>query len=204
MVDVSRWCRRQQCSVRGCWGESQWGGCWRCGVRRRKERNEGSSHHRPRTSRATRYSAAVSATPQGEEPERRVITPASGLVCFAVALFVVGDFGGGGVVLTKHQIERAWGCLCACVRVSVCTALAELWFFANNFRSALFTWGKRCGYLQTNHTKPPPAGFGGSMRQSRAIKKKHHFVYLFSRAAKTSKVALFSLIPKVCGHVGEI
>ena len=35
------------------------------------------------------------------------------------------------------------------------------WGFGNNFRSTLFTWGERRCYLQTNHTKPPPAGFGG-------------------------------------------
>ena len=36
------------------------------------------------------------------------------------------------------------------------TAPAEMWVFGNNFRSALFTWGKRRGCLQINHTKPPP------------------------------------------------
>ena len=34
------------------------------------------------------------------------------------------------------------------------TPAAELCFFGNNFRSALFTWGKVGGYLQTNNTKP--------------------------------------------------
>ena len=52
------------------------------------------------------------------------------------------------------------------------TPPAEMWVFGNIFRSALFTWGERRSYLQTNHAKPPPAGFCGSMRRSRAIKKK--------------------------------
>ena len=47
------------------------------------------------------------------------------------------------------------------------------WFFGNNFRSALFACKKRRVCLQTNNTKPPPAGFGGAMRRSRAITKKN-------------------------------
>ena len=43
------------------------------------------------------------------------------------------------------------------------------WFFGNNFRSAPFACTKRRAYLQTNNTKPPPAGFGGAVRRSRAI-----------------------------------
>ena len=43
----------------------------------------------------------------------------------------------------------------------------------NNFRYALFTWAKTRGCLQSNHTKPPPAGFGGAVRRSRAITKKN-------------------------------
>ena len=53
------------------------------------------------------------------------------------------------------------------------TPPAVIRFFGNNFRSALFTWGKQRVCLQTNHTKSPPAGFGGAMRQSRAITKKN-------------------------------
>ena len=56
--------------------------------------------------------------------------------------------------------------------------------FVNNFRSALFTWGKRRGCLQINHAKRPTAGFGGSMRRSHATKKKHAFLYVFLHAAK--------------------
>ena len=41
------------------------------------------------------------------------------------------------------------------------------WFFVNNSASAPLTWTETRGCLQTNHTKPPPAGFGGSVRRSR-------------------------------------
>ena len=59
------------------------------------------------------------------------------------------------------------------------------WFFGNNFRSALFTCSKRRVCLQTNHTKPPPAGFGGAMRRSRAITKKNMpFCALFFHVPK--------------------
>ena len=75
------------------------------------------------------------------------------------------------------------------------------WFFGDNFRSALFTWPKRRRRLQTNHTKPPPAGFGGAVRRSRAITKKGAFLCVFLRAAKNTKITPFSLIPKVFGHV---
>ena len=78
------------------------------------------------------------------------------------------------------------------------TPTAEMWVFGNNFRSALFTWGKRRRYLETNHAKPPPARFGGSMRRSRAIKKKHAFLYVFSRAAKINS----SLRNKKAGPFG--
>ena len=53
------------------------------------------------------------------------------------------------------------------------TPAAELWFSVNNFTSAPFTWAETRGCLQTNHTKPPPAGFGGGVRRSRAITKKN-------------------------------
>ena len=41
------------------------------------------------------------------------------------------------------------------------------------------------------HTKPPPAGFGGSMRRSHAIAKKHAFLYVFSRPAKYQNDVIF-------------
>ena len=75
------------------------------------------------------------------------------------------------------------------------------WFFGNNFRSALFTCKKRRVCHQTNNTKPPPAGFGGAVRRSRAITKKHAFLCVFLRAAKNTKITPFSLISKVFGHV---
>ena len=66
------------------------------------------------------------------------------------------------------------------------TPPAEIRFFGNNFRSALVTWKKRRGCLQTNHTKPPPAGFGGSVRRSHATKKKHAFLCVFFTCSQNS------------------
>ena len=59
------------------------------------------------------------------------------------------------------------------------TPPAAGWFFVNNFSSAPFTWREIRMCLQTNHTKAPPAGFGGAMRRSRAIAKKHAFLGVF-------------------------
>ena len=67
------------------------------------------------------------------------------------------------------------------------TPPAAIVFFGDNFRSALFAWAKTRRCLQTNHTKPTPAGFGGAVRRSRAITKKHAYLCVFSRAAKIPK-----------------
>ena len=48
-------------------------------------------------------------------------------------------------------------------------------------------WEKRCKSHQLRLGIAPPARFGGAMRRSRAIAKKHAFLYVFSRAAKISK-----------------
>ena len=64
-------------------------------------------------------------------------------------------------------------------------------FFGNNFRSALFTWTEMGKNLRLGYTKPPPAGFGGSMRRSHAIAKKHAFLYVFSRPAKYQNDVIF-------------
>ena len=62
-------------------------------------------------------------------------------------------------------------------------------FFGNNFGSALFTWGERRVCLQTNHTKPPPAGFVWWC--DAAISRYHHkktcLSYVFPRTAKIRK-----------------
>ena len=64
---------------------------------------------------------------------------------------------------------------------------AEVRCFANNSRSALFACTERRACLQINNTKPPPAGFGGAVRRSRAITKKAYLLCVFSRAAKIPK-----------------
>ena len=64
------------------------------------------------------------------------------------------------------------------------TPPAEMWVFGNSFRSALFTSKQRRVCLLTNITKPPPAGFAGAVRRSRAITQKHAFLCVFLRAAK--------------------
>ena len=63
--------------------------------------------------------------------------------------------------------------------------------FGNNFRSALFTWAKTRRCLQTNHTKPPPAGFGGAVRRSRAITKNMPFCAFFYVQPKYQNNAIF-------------
>ena len=66
------------------------------------------------------------------------------------------------------------------VYLCIDTPPAVLRFFVNNFISAPFTWRQIRMCLQTNHTKAPPAGFGGAMRRSHAIAKKHAFLDVFS------------------------
>ena len=81
------------------------------------------------------------------------------------------------------------------------TPPAELWFFVNNFSSAPFTWGETRRCLQTNHTKPPPAGFGGAVRRSRAIAPKTCLFVRFFTSSQNIKMTPFSFISKVYGHV---
>ena len=78
------------------------------------------------------------------------------------------------------------------------TPPAEIRLFGNNFRSALVIWEKRRGYLRTNHTKPLPAGFGDSMRRSRAIKEKIClFVRFFTCSQNIKNNAILVVVGKV-------
>ena len=63
-------------------------------------------------------------------------------------------------------------------------------FFVNGFTSAPFAWAETHGFLQTNHTKPPPeAGFGGTVRPDLALspKKTCLFVRFFAYSQKYQK-----------------
>ena len=51
--------------------------------------------------------------------------------------------------------------------------------------------GQIGGCLQTNQAKPPPAGFGGSMRRSHAIKKNMPFFTFFYVQPKYQNGAIF-------------
>ena len=82
-------------------------------------------------------------------------------------------------------------CLCRSVLpLKLHTPPVEIRFFGNNFRSALFTWGKRRCCLQTNHTKQPPR-LGLVVRcGDLALQRKNMpfcVRFLRSRAAKISK-----------------
>ena len=75
------------------------------------------------------------------------------------------------------------------VKPAVGTPPAELRFFVNNFSFAPFTWREIRMWLQTNHTKAPPAGFGGAMRRSHAIAQKHASLDVFLRFFTPARVA---------------
>ena len=65
-------------------------------------------------------------------------------------------------------------------------------FFGNNFTFALFACRKRCGCRPTNHMKPPPGGFGGAVRRSRAFTKKNMpFCAFFHVQPKHQNNAIF-------------
>ena len=60
--------------------------------------------------------------------------------------------------------------------------------FSNIFLKTHFPRRSEFGIsLRMLDANPPPARLGGSMRRSRAIKKKHAFLYVFSHAAKMPK-----------------
>ena len=94
-----------------------------------------------------------------------------------------------------HVLTRA-----ACASDVADTPPAEIrFFFANSFRSALFTCSKRRFPLQTNHTKPPPAGFRGAVRRSRAITQKKHAFYTPSTRILSRRSSGSEMITAVCG-----
>ena len=57
----------------------------------------------------------------------------------------------------------------------------------NNLQTRKLLWTKLRGSHQPRLGLEPPAQFGGAMRRSGAIAKKHAFLYAFSRAAKTPR-----------------
>ena len=67
------------------------------------------------------------------------------------------------------------------------TPPVEVYFFWNNFQTRKLVCKKRCKTHQLRLGIAHPTRLGGAMRRSHAIAKKHAFLYVFSRAAKTSR-----------------